>query len=63
MYSCNKKRESVVILKTTAWPGFKSAQKCRFDKRYDKIHQDNGCKGCDREWDVEYLKKTGLIKV
>jgi len=64
MYSCGvSKRESVVLLKTTAWAGFKSVHKCRFDKRYDELHQTNGCKSCSREWDVEYLKQTGLLKV
>ncbi len=63
MYSCNQaKRETVVMLKTTAWPGFKSVHKCRFDKRYEELHQQLGCKGCKKEWDVEYLKKQGLLK-
>lgn len=63
MYSCYKERQSVVILKTTAFKGFKSAEKCRFDKRYDNLHQVNGCKTCTKEWDVAYLKATGLLKV
>ena len=63
MYSCHKKRGSVVVLKTTAFKGFASVEKCRFDKRYDELHQVNGCKSCTRQWDVEYLKQTGLLKV
>lgn len=63
MYSCGTtKRESVVVLKTTAFPGFKSVQVCRFDKRYEKEHQDLGCRGCAREWDHEYLRERGLLK-
>lgn len=63
MYSCNTaKRKTVVVLKTTAFAGFKSAQKCRFDLRYDPMHQALGCKGCAKEWDVPYLKQHGLLK-
>ena len=63
MYSCNgAKRESVVVGKTTAWPGFKSVEVCRFDQRYTSEHQALGCKGCPREWDHEYLRRQGLLK-
>lgn len=63
MYSCNTaKRESVVLLKSTAFAGFKSVTKCRFDLRYDPMHQALGCKGCKKEWDVEYLMQQGLLK-
>lgn len=63
MYSCNTaKRESVVLLKGTAFAGFKSVTKCRFDLRYDPMHQALGCKGCKKEWDVEYLMRQGLLK-
>lgn len=63
MYSCNQaKRESVVLLKSTAFKGFESASKCRFDMRYDPMHQQLGCKSCAKEWDVPYLIKQGLIK-
>jgi len=62
MYSCNSnKRETVVKVKTTAWPGFKSAQVCRFDLRYTLMHQELGCKGCTREWDWSYLRQQGLL--
>lgn len=62
MYSCHKKRESVVLLKGTAFKGFASVEKCRFDKRFEDLHQQQGCKTCTRQWDVEYLKNSGLIK-
>ncbi len=63
MYSCGvSKRESVVVLKTTAFKGFASVEHCRFDLRYDPIHQALGCKGCKRDWDTEYLRKVGLLK-
>ena len=62
MYSCHKKRESVVLLKATAFKGFASVEKCRFDKRFEDLHQQQGCKTCTRQWDVEYLKNAGLIK-
>lgn len=63
MYSCNTaKRETVVVYKDTAWAGFKSAQYCRFDMRYDPMHQALGCKGCKKDWDTEYLRKVGLMK-
>jgi len=64
MYSCGtSKRESVVVLKTTAFKSFASNSKCRFDKRFDELHQANGCRACTRQWDVDYLKASGLIKV
>ncbi len=63
MYSCNNsKRETVVRAKRIAWPGFKSAQVCRFDLRYTTLHQALGCKGCAREWDQSYLRQQGLLK-
>jgi hypothetical protein len=62
MYSCHKPRESIVQLKTVSWEGFKSVHECRFDMRYDPLHQANGCKDCNRKWDVIYLKQQGLIK-
>lgn len=62
MYSCHKKRESVVKLNTTAFAGFKSVDKCRFDMRYTPEHQKLGCGACGRPWDYEYLIKQGLLK-
>jgi hypothetical protein len=63
MYSCGvSKRESVVVLNKTAFKGFASAQYCRFDLRYDPMHQSLGCKGCKKDWDTEYLRKVGLLK-
>lgn len=62
-YSCNTaKRKTVVVLKSIAFKGFTSAQFCRFDLRYDPIHQAQGCKGCKKDWDTEYLRKVGLLK-
>ena len=62
MYSCGtKKRESVVVLEKTAFPGFKSVDVCRFDQRYTAEHQALGCRGCTREWDHQYLRERGLL--
>jgi hypothetical protein len=63
MYSCHKPRSVTVQLKNIRWLGFASAKACRFDKRYEEIHQNAGCAGCDRPWDVTYLRNAGLIKL
>ncbi len=62
MYSCNTKRLDVVTKGNTSWRGFDSVHKCRFDQRYTDLHQNLGCKFCNREWDWQYLKTQGLLK-
>ena len=62
MYSCHKDRLEVVQTKTVKWQGFDSAKKCRFDLRYDEMHQQLGCNTCIKPWDSVYLKQQGLLK-
>lgn len=62
MYSCNTERLETVKKGNTSWPGFNSVKVCRFDKRYDEMHQELGCKNCTKQWDSKYLKAQGLIK-
>lgn len=62
MYSCHKPRNLTIVLEGRKQKGFESAKKCRFDQRYDPMHQALGCSQCTRQWDAEYLKAAGLIK-
>jgi hypothetical protein len=62
MYSCNKPRLPELRVGSTVVAKFESTPVCRFVGRYDELHQNNGCRGCTREWDVNYLRQWGLLK-
>lgn len=64
MYGCNKDNPEPPWLMVTSkqFPDNVWEMRMSLLCRYDKRQTDAGCIGCNREWDVEYLRERGLLR-